>query len=97
MTHTHTDSSEEDEAWAEADFSGLRDPEAMCRFMAASDYCFSYSNSNDEGTHDPTSECFNVELGVPSASDDDENSAPEELRCLDLEQLRELQAKVKQD
>ena len=24
--HTHTDSSEEDEAWAGADFSGLRDP-----------------------------------------------------------------------
>ena len=30
-THTHADSSEEDEAWARADFSGLRDPEAMCR------------------------------------------------------------------
>ena len=30
-THTHADSSEEDEAWAGADFSGLRDPEAMPR------------------------------------------------------------------
>ena len=48
-THTHTDSSEEDEAWARADFSGLHDPEAMRRFMAASDYCFGYSDSNDEG------------------------------------------------
>ena len=36
--HTHTDSSEEDEAWAGAVFSGLCDPEAMRRFMAASDY-----------------------------------------------------------
>ena len=39
-THTHADSLEEDEAWARADFSGLRDPEAMCRFLTASDYCF---------------------------------------------------------
>ena len=31
-THTHTGSSEEDEAWAGADFSGLRDP----RLCAAS-------------------------------------------------------------
>ena len=38
LTHTHADSSEEDEAWARADFSGLRDPEAMQRFMATSDY-----------------------------------------------------------
>ena len=47
-THTHTDSSEEDEAWAGADFSELRDPEAMRRFLAASDYCFGYSDSDDE-------------------------------------------------
>ena len=50
LTHTHADSSEEDEAWAGADFSGLRDPEAMRRFMAASNYCFGYSDSDDEGT-----------------------------------------------
>jgi len=73
-THTHTDSSEEDEAWAEADFSGLRDPEAMCRFMAASDYCFGYSDFDDEGTYDPTRECFNVELRMPSASDENEGA-----------------------
>jgi hypothetical protein len=124
-THTHTDSSEEDEAWARADFSGLRDPEAMRRFLAASDYCFGYSDSDDEGTYDPTRECFHVELGMPSTGDEDEgagsrspplegaggaapphvepraarneNLAPEELRCLDLEQLCELQAKVEQD
>ena len=115
LTHTHAESSEEDEAWARADFSGLRDPEAMRRFMAASDYCFGYSDSDDEGTYDSTRECFNIELGMPSVSDEDEgagdatpprveppaarneNPAPEELRRLDLEQLRELQAKVEQD
>ena len=117
-THYHTDSSEEDEAWVGVDFSGLRDPKAMRRFMAARDYCFGYSNSDDENTYDPTRECFNVELGMPSAGDEDEgvgnrsppsegagdaapprvepwaawneNLTPEELRRLDLEQLREL-------
>ena len=53
-THTHTGSLEEDKAWAEAYFSGLRDPEAMRRFLAASDYYFGYSNSDDESTYDPT-------------------------------------------
>ena len=117
-THTHTDSSEEDEAWARADFSGLRDPEAMRRFLAASDYCFGYSDSDDESTYNPTRECFHVGLGMPGASNEGEragnrsplrqgagdatpplvelraawnvNAAPEELRRLDLEQLREL-------
>ena len=97
----------------------------MRRFMAASDYCFGYSDSDDEDTYDPTRECFNIELGMPRASDEDEgagnctpphegeddatpprieplavqnkNPAPKELRRLDLEQLRELQAKVEQD
>jgi len=124
-THTHADSSEEHEAWARVDFSKLRNPEAMRRFMATSDYCFGYSDSDDEDTYDPTRECFNVELGMPSVGDEDEgvgnhalphegagdatpshveppavwneNPAPEELRRLDLEQLRELQAKVEQD
>ena len=73
-THTHADSSEEDKAWAEADFSRLRDPKAMRRFMAASDYCFGYSDSDDEDTYDPTRECFNVELGMPRASDEDEGA-----------------------
>ena len=51
-THTHADSSEEDEAWAGVDFSGIRDPEAMRRFMVASDYCFGYSDSDDEDAYD---------------------------------------------
>ena len=71
-THTHADSTEEDEAWAGADFSGLRDPEAMRRFLAASDYCFGYSDSDSEDTYDPTRECFHVGLGMPSTGDEDE-------------------------
>jgi len=116
--HTHIDSSEEDEAWARADFSGLHDPEAMRHFLAASDYCFGYSDSDDEGTYDPTRECFHIRLGMSGASNESEgvgnrsplhqgagdatpplielraardvNATPEELRRLDLEQLREL-------
>ena len=112
-------------AWAGADFSELLNPKAMRRFMAASNYCFGYSDSNDEGTYDTTRECFNIELGMPRVGDEgegadnrspphvgagdatppcaeppaarSENPAHEELQCLDLEQLRELQAKVEQD
>jgi len=90
----------------------------MRRFLAASDYCFGYSDSDDEGTYDPTRECFHIGLGMPGASNESEgagnrsplrqgagdatpplvelraarnvNAAPEELRRLDLEQLREL-------
>jgi len=97
----------------------------MRLFLAASDYCFGYSNSDDEGTYDPTRECFHIGLRMPRTSDEDEgagnrsslrqgagdttpplvepraawneNAAPEELRRLVLEQLRELQAKVDQD
>ena len=125
LTHTHTDSSEEDEAWAGADFSGLGDPEAMRRFLAASDYCFGHSDSDDESTYDPTRECLHVGLGMPGTSDEGEragnlsplrqgagdatpplvefqaarnvNIGPGDARRLDLEQLRELQAKVDQD
>jgi len=70
--HTYSDSSEEDEAWVGADFSALRDPEAMHHFVVASDYCFSYSDSDDEGTYDPARECFHVGLGMPSTGDEDE-------------------------
>ena len=73
-THTHNDSSEADEAWAGADFSRLRDPKAMHRFLAAGDYCFGYSNSDDEGTYDPTRECFHVGLGMLSIGDEDEGA-----------------------
>ena len=90
----------------------------MRLFLAASDYCFGYSDSDDEGTYDPTRECFHIRLGMPGASNvsegadnrsllrqgagdatpsliepraaRNENAAPEELRRLDLEQLREL-------
>ena len=65
LGNTHTDSSEEDEAWARADFSRLRDPQAMRLFLAASDYCFGYSDSDDEGTYDPTRECFHIGLEMP--------------------------------
>ena len=124
-THTHADSSEEDEAWVGADFSDLHDHETMRRFLAASDYCFGYSDSDDEGTYDPSCECFHVGLGMPSTGDEDEgvdNHTPlhqgtgdatpsrivpptarnenlvlGQFRRPDLEQLRELQAKVEQD
>ena len=56
------------------DFSELHDPGAMRHFLATSDYCFGYSDSDDEGTYDSTRECFNVELGMPSASDEDEGA-----------------------
>ena len=72
--HTHTDSSEEDEAWARADFSGLCNPQAMRLFLVASDYCFGYSDSDDEGTYDPTRECFHVGLGMPGTSDEGERA-----------------------
>ena len=72
--HPHSDSSEEDEAWVGADFSGLRDPEAMRRFMIASDYCFGYSDSNGEDACGPTRECFNVKLGMPNVGDEDEGA-----------------------
>ena len=70
--HTHTDSSEEDKAWAGADFSELCYPQAMRLFLAASDYCFGYSDSDDEGTYDPTRECFHIGLGMPGASNESE-------------------------
>jgi len=73
-THAHADSSEEDEAWAGVDFSRLRDPKAMRRFLAVSDYCFGYSDSDDEGTYDPTRECFHIRLGMPSTGDEDEGA-----------------------
>ena len=78
-THTHADSSEEDEAWARADFSELHNPETMRRFLAASDYCFGYSDSDDEGTYDPTHECFHVGLGMPRAGEEDEGAGSRSL------------------
>ena len=73
-THAHADSLEEDKAWVGTDFSDLHDHETMRRFLAASDYCFGYSDSDDEGTYDPTRECFHVGLGMPSMGDEDEGA-----------------------
>ena len=73
-THAHANSSKEDEAWARADFSGLRDPEAMRRLMVVSDYCFGYSDFDDEGTYDPTRECFHIVLGMPGANNENEGA-----------------------
>ena len=73
-SHSHADSSEEDEAWVRADFSGLRDPESMRRFLAMSDYCFGYSDSDDEGAYDPTRECFHIGLGMPRMGNEDEGT-----------------------
>ena len=42
----------EDE-WAGTDFSSLGDPETFMRFLEASNYCLSYSESN-EGGYDPS-------------------------------------------
>ena len=122
---THADSSDEDEAWPGVDFSGLHDPRALRQFLTASDYCFGYSDSDGEGTYDPTRECFHVGLGMPRAGEEDEGAGSRSPLCPgagavtpprnalpaarnenvalarpqrpDLEQLRELQAKVEQD
>ena len=42
--------------------------------MTASDYCFGYSDSDDEGTYDPTRECFHIRLGMPGASNESEGA-----------------------
>ena len=97
----------------------------MRRFLTASDYCFGYFDSGDEGTYNPTREYFHVGLGVPRADEEDEGAgnrspprqgvdaatpprivppaarsrslAPAQPQRPDLEQLRELQAKVELD
>jgi len=51
-----------DDEWAGADFSGCGDPETFMRFLEASNYCLGYSDS-DDGSYDPSRECFNLEVG----------------------------------
>ena len=46
----------------------------MCLFLATSDYCFGYSDSDDEGTYDPTRECFHIRLGMLGASNENEGA-----------------------
>ena len=71
---THADSSDENEAWPGVDFSGLNNPGALRQFLATSDYCFGYSDSDNEGTYDPTRECFHVGLGMLRAGEEDEGA-----------------------
>ena len=44
----------------------------MRLFLAASDYYFGNSDSDNEGTYDPTRECFHIGLGMPGASNESE-------------------------
>ena len=67
----------EDE-WAGADFSGCGDPETFMRFLEASNYCLGYSNF-DDGSYDPSRECFNLEVGG-SAPDAQGGAGPSERR-----------------
>jgi hypothetical protein len=57
-------SEKEDDPDVSWDFSGLRDPSAMCDFMSACDHCLSGCSDDghsldDEGC-DPTRECFHI-------------------------------------
>jgi hypothetical protein len=56
-----TDSSEDSDGWAGADFSGLHDPEGLHRFMGACNYLFNCLDSDGED-HGPSRECFHVEV-----------------------------------
>jgi hypothetical protein len=56
-----TDSSEDSDGWASADFSELHDPERLRWFMGAYDYSFNSPDSNGED-HDPSHECFHIEV-----------------------------------
>jgi hypothetical protein len=69
LASTYIDSAEDGDAWTGADFTRLGDPEALSRFLAASDYCFGYFDS-DEGGYDHSWECFNLKIEeVPSRDD----------------------------
>lgn len=68
LASTYTDSAEDSDSWAGADFSGLCDPEALRRFLATRDYRFGYSDS-DEGSYDPSRECFHIEIEVAEGGD----------------------------
>jgi hypothetical protein len=73
-------SEEEDDPDVSWDFSGLRDPSAMCDFMSACDHCLSGCSDDghdldDEGC-DPSHECYHIDqedhggenhLGMPGS------------------------------
>jgi hypothetical protein len=56
-----TDSTEDSDGWAGADFSRLRNPGALRQFMGVYDYLFDCPDS-DEEYYDPSRECFHVEV-----------------------------------
>jgi hypothetical protein len=73
---------EEDDPDVSWDFSGLRDPSAMCDFVSTCDHCL--SGCSDDGHSlgdvgcDPTRECFHIDqedhggethLGMPGSDD----------------------------
>jgi hypothetical protein len=66
------DSEEEDGPSFALDFSGLRDPESMLKFLYACDEMLSKNSegysSSGEG-YDLTRECFHVDLGLPEDGD----------------------------
>ena len=42
------------------DYSGVRNPDALCSFQLATAYCLTCSEDSSEGDYDPTRECFMV-------------------------------------
>jgi hypothetical protein len=56
-----TDSVEDSDGWAKADFSGLCNPEGLILLMGAYDYLFGCPDS-DEDKYDPSRECFHMEV-----------------------------------
>jgi len=44
------------------DYSGVRDPDALCSFQLATTYCLTCSEDSSEGDFDPARECFVVQL-----------------------------------
>ena len=43
------------------DYSGVRNPDALCSFQLATAYCLTCSEDSSEGDYDPTRECFMVQ------------------------------------
>jgi hypothetical protein len=62
------DSVEDNDGWAGADFSGLRNPEGLRQFIGAFDYLFECPDS-DEENYDPSRECFHMEVEEIASGD----------------------------
>jgi len=52
------------------DYSGVRDPDALCSFQLATAYCLTCSEDSSEGDFDPSRECFMADLA------DDKTTTP---------------------